>query len=397
MKTDLREIPVEEPILEHTGRPAGDDAGYRDVPGSELDNTNPDPLVAVNDLVACHATYALGEYPGVAIWPAIPGAISEILLRAPAARAAVIVDSILAPYNRRLLIVDGYRPAEVQAALWNDVLRTRVAPDRDPATFTTAEMLEFGTQADDIAAYNKIVQDDTCGESHKLLTDLDLEAIMAWAEEKDMPPLDVSHLLMSFRRCAGLDMTLTLDVAAPTAHGAGGAIDCYMLDTQTQKPVNMGVPFDHVGEESAMRWFETHTLREYREKVRANPNLQRYLAELGVESVTEDDFQEIVRNRRLLYHAFTGDQVQGTHYIGECWHFNVGNLLNGNQARELPNGGNSCHSLLRNVRDANGQITAAWTNATAYELSRPWYSTDSEENKSPSYWRMKGRRPDLAG
>jgi hypothetical protein len=54
--------------------------------------------------------------------------------------------------------------------------------------------------------------------------------------------------------------------------------------------------------------------------------------------------------------------------IGEPWHYNLGNERGGKQAAFLPSAGSACHSLLKNIRGADGRWIAAWGNAAAHRL-----------------------------
>lgn len=85
----------------------------------------------------------------------------------------------------------------------------------------------------------------------------------------------------------------TPDPAAPPPHRTGGAVDVYLVETDTGRPLPMGTEPDEASPASVTRHFEEHPAAPFTE------------------------------NRRLLFHAMTGAGF--TNYLGEWWHYDFGN------------------------------------------------------------------------
>lgn len=360
MTPDLRETPIVRRHLPHTGRLDGDDTGYRDVEVDAEDTTDPDPLVPLPPTLLQYPVYALGPRTGVTrAYAGGLGASPQMLLRAPAVAALADADAILRPYHRRLLAVDAFRPAEVQARLWSwvfDDLR-RKAGHRAPAA--PEDWLRFGRAADHVASYCLCVPgaafDDAVAAAARELRDTGGD------------PADAVDLTL-FRANHG-DLPLRLDESANTAHGSGGACDL-LLATLDGEPVAMGAPFDSASPVATVDWFEHHGDDAYAAAVAADPELRAFSAEFpGAPRAAE-----LRAERRLLVHTLVA--VGATYYslddqIGEFWHFNFGNERGGRQAARLPGGGNAAHSLLRDVRaPETRRVTAAWGGAAAHRLAR---------------------------
>ncbi len=83
------------------------------------------------------------------------------------------------------------------------------------------------------------------------------------------------------------------DPLRPPPHRTGGAVDVYLVDTETGEELPMGTPPDAIAAESATRHFE---------------------------DVPEAPF---TTNRRVLWHAMTNAGF--ANYPGEWWHYEYGN------------------------------------------------------------------------
>ncbi|MBC8134538.1 MAG: D-alanyl-D-alanine carboxypeptidase family protein [Fibrella sp.] len=83
------------------------------------------------------------------------------------------------------------------------------------------------------------------------------------------------------------------DPLRPPPHRTGGAVDVYLVETETSTELPMGTPPDAIAPESVTRHFED---------VPAEP---------------------FTTNRRLLWHAMTNAGF--ANYPGEWWHFEYGN------------------------------------------------------------------------
>ncbi len=381
---DFRTSPIHRPVLAHTGRLDGDDTGYRDVAVSPFDDTNPDLLVPVGMFgIMSLAVYAHGRTHGLTpYYGAGLGASPEVLVREPVAHGLWEVDAMLRQYKRRLIVLDGFRPASIQAALWRAV-RQRIIDERgwQGRTLSVADELELGTLADDVGSYNKIVMDDAYQAAIKAINrDPRLTEQISEAVEKSGGQSSFDQVLgtyVVFMANLGR-IAIKLDKAAPTAHGSGGAIDVWMVNTETGQYVNLGCPFDYVPRTGVstspgvIDYFELIKPEEYRAEVENHAVLRQYLAELGITEVTEQVFREAQEERRILKHAFTA--CGGTYFslnrnFGEPWHFQLGNERGGRQAKMYHGAGNTCHSLLENVRGCDGKFLAVWGNAAAHRMA----------------------------
>lgn len=371
--------PIIRDTLEHTGRLDGDDSGYRDVEISLSDGENPDPMVIVTD-VATRPLYAVGATPGLCVYyPGGIGGPDKVLVRKPVAEALVRVDQMLAPYNRKLLVVDGWRPWWVQAALWK-YLRAQIigALGLEDGNLSIQQEVEIGLKADDVGSYCALVQDQKFEIEMAYLMDRRGNELSSATAALGKDVNTIATLYLTFEANLGRN-ELKIAEDAITAHGNGGSVDTWMLDNDGRY-VNLGVPFDYVPcpgtqiSPAVMNYFEMVTPAEFREQVARDVVLQQYFAELGIAIVTDFVFAQARRERRILYHAMR--EVGASYFslstdLGEPWHFNVGNELGGNQFGILPGSGNGCHALLKNVRSAEtGKPMAVWSNSVGHALAK---------------------------
>lgn len=377
MSVDYRDLPILRRVLPHTGgRLDGDDTGYRDVAISHLDMENPDPLVDLAPLVPCYPVYARGRRAGVTpYYGAGIGGEDRMLLREPGARALVAANQILARHDRSLLVLDAFRSARTQAALWREVL-LRLLGDAhlDVARATVLELCTWGRRADDTASFCAI---ERCGPFARameaLRTSWRWAEVEAAAEAQVAGVDDVAAEYLVFAANLGL-VEVPLDSSAPTAHGSGGAVDVFLV-TSGGRPLNLGVPFDSTSPAAVIDYFEWADLDQYRALVARDAGLAAHLAEVGVDPRALDmaTFEGIRAERRLLFHVMR--EVGATFFslgreCGEPWHYNVSNEMGGNQASILPGAGNTCHTLLRDIRHpTTGEWMAVWGNAMAHAMA----------------------------
>jgi D-alanyl-D-alanine dipeptidase len=361
----------------------GDDTGYRGVAISPLDVENPDPLVPIVD-VATLPIYNVGKVNGLCEYYGRGlGGPATIFVRIPVLGALLEVDQLLIDHNRQLVVVDGWRPWWVQAALWR-YLRGQIIRSRglNPEDLTIAEELEVGLKADDVGSYCGLRQDDALIEAiSRLVQSGQGEELAKAAVSLDITVYKATELFLTFKANMG-EGSLKIEESAITAHGNGGAVDVWMRNTTTGKYVNLGVPFDYVPRPdvavspAVINYFDMDGINTavYAEEVAQDPILRTYLRHLGITTVNDGVFTEAQEERRLLFHAM---RSVGCSYfslntdLGEPWHFNVPNWYGGNQVAELPGSGNTCHALLADVRDrTTGQPMAVWSNEVAHRLAK---------------------------
>ncbi len=363
--------PIVRAVLPHTGRLDGDDMGYRDVAVHPSDEIDPDPLVALPASLLRVPVYARGVTPRItSLYEDGLGASPHILVRLPVALALLEADAKLAPFNRALLVLDGFRPAYVQARLWAWLFRRSVIlAGLDDNDLSPRDWIIHGRATDDVASFCTCVEDDAFVEMVKQSASDNRSELAAYG-----PPLAVAKELVTFQinygfRCGNLD------TCANTAHGSGGAVDVVLAERSSSEPVMMGVHFDSTSPAAVIDWFERNDQTVLRRLVGQDEALSHYFHDFDVADSDIDDslFAAVRRERRLLFHAM--NSVGASFFslgidIGESWHFNLGNELGGRQSIILRGAGNACHSLLRNIVDpSNGQIIAVWGNAAAHKLA----------------------------
>lgn len=377
MKNPFSELPIVRDINPHTGLLEGDDSGYRKVPVTSLDSENPDPMVVLTE-VATRPLYALGATPGLCTYyPTGLGGPSTVLVRAPIARGLIEADQILTAYNRKVLVVDGWRPWWVQAALWTylraDIIKAEGLTDGELSIY---DEVRIGCKADDVGSYCAVLENDEFQTAKEQLINGEQGEELAQAAEKLGKSIDdTATLFLTFG--ANLKRNgLSVQEDAVTAHGNGGAVDLWTIDATTGKFSNLGVPFDFVPRPgiaispAVINYFDMPeiTPEVYAAEVAQDPTLQRYLRELGYETATQEVFYEAQIERRILFHTMM--QLGGSYFsldkdLGEPWHFQLGNERGGNQALgALLGSGNGCHAKLKGIEEA------VWSNSVGHKLAR---------------------------
>lgn len=387
-----RNIPIVLQTLAHTGKPMGDDGkgallpGYRGFGFLVEDAIDPDPLVDL-EKAGFHTlpVYADGHNDLRVTGGRYRGGIGGqpvVLLRRPGANALQVFRQHLNDSGFDLLALDGYRPVEVQrrgfAYLVREMMKSRF-PGMKYQGLTVREQFAVGLAADDVFAYVNPKTNDwfhSSVKAFKISNRAELEAAARALPGKSVQ--DIAEEVVTYRANLGIN-NVELDADAPMAHRGGGALDLFPLDLATGEPALLGVPFDYpcpAGVEltpSALHFFEDRAnWAIYREIVARDPLLQEYLRQNSIITVTDGVCREIREIRRVLFHACYA--AGWTHYINECFHFNAPNL-GGKQEALLPGGGNTCQSLLRNVRDVRtGVITGNWSPAVADRLAAEFFA-----------------------
>ncbi|MEK7644434.1 MAG: hypothetical protein AAB390_03980, partial [Patescibacteria group bacterium] len=307
---DFGEIPITRETNLYTGLPEGDDAGYRDVPLSPLDEEHPDPFVRTTMMAV--PINAVGRTPRIMrMYPGgIPGAPRTTCVRRPVELALHEASQLLKPYGRDLLILDGFRSAQTQAACWaadyRDALALMGVTHGQQVDVLT--LLRAGLKADDNTSYSKVVRDDRFYETvNKFWLDHANE-VGATATELQKTANEIDELAVTFLTNLG-QLDLRLDESATTAHGNGGAVDAFLVDIETGEPVQFGAPYSYMnppGTElspTVVNYFEIASLAEYEAAVEADLVLREYQSEHGIDRITERVFRTARRERRLLFHA----------------------------------------------------------------------------------------------
>lgn len=318
---DYRKLPIVLGTNPRTRRLNGDDFGYRGVPIDSRALGSPDPLVLVST-VKTMPVYAVGAVPGLCgCYGQGIGGPSRVLVRAPILPQLERLDQTLRSYNRSLVVVDGFRPASVQARLWR-YIRENIIRNRDlsPDQLAVRDQLSIGMAADEIGSYCAALRDEVFLEELAFLSKT--EEVGQIAKDTNETPSEVAELLLTFDANLGL-RGLQIDPDATTAHGSGGAVDLWMI-YEDGRYVNLGVPFDYVAppgvelSPARMDYFDHPdvTVEVYAEAVARDPVLKQYLRELGYNQVTAEVFREAQENRRTLYNAVTNpDTHPDTHPV----------------------------------------------------------------------------------
>ena len=369
---DFREMPLtlSSVINPYTGGRLYDDTGYRNVSVSRAGAENPDPLVPLHSSITFHPVYALGEMRGVC--PQYGKGLlgpDRILVRAPVARSLLAVDEMLALYERKLLVLDGWRPWWVQAKIFAYVFSQMCEAENVTVPLSLFDTVRMGLAADKIGSYCTLLQDDACQqEVRKLVDGSRAEEFRVVASQLKKTPYEIALLYLTIlkNRNPGRGV-VRIDKDAVTAHNNGGSVDVMTINAETGLPCNLGSYFDSFGAPAGRDYFEWATWDMYAEEVQKDPLLRQYLNELGVSHITREVFYEIQRERRILEGAMKGEGFTGYEY--EIWHNNGGNQRGGNQARESPGNGNACQAFL------TGYLECVWDAPTATCLAQAFFSS----------------------
>lgn len=385
---NFREMPIVLKVLDHTGNVDGDDGyseklkmKYRDVKVCDADTKNPDPLVVINDEMRCMPIYSGGAARGITPYYGTGiGAPSTVLVRKPVLQCLRLANDQLRPFSRMLLVLDGWRPADVQVGVWGDVRSRRIEQlGLKGQELTVQQEVEIGDYADNIGSFCAVVKNEKFEAEVKKLEESDRWGqVMAASEALNKPILDVVELYLTFLANRGA-IRLDLNNTVTTAHGNGGATDLFLIDFDA-KPVCLGVPFDFDGEAARMDWFEDEdNLDPFKKMIMDRPDLCEYLIECGVTRFNRDTFNRIRDERRMLYWACVS--VGATIYVNEPWHFNWPCREGGKLAMLFPDAGNGCQSFLKNVRDPEGQLIAVWGNDTGNRLANEILARESDKRR----------------
>ena len=349
-----------------------DDSGYRDV--AKPYETNPDPLVVANSRLACYRVYNLGDSPRICSCYGSGGMdqSAAILLREPVVRSLERANVILKEYRLKTLILDGFRSVQTQAKLWVHTLTRMAGPN--PADLSIKGLLTFGQRADEIGSYASVVEDDNY---LKLFTQLIQNqnvwfSVVEYAQEKfqtGRPAEDWLKLYITFKANLGKYPYISLDAAGHTSHGNGGTEDSLLINISEGDVACLGAPYDYPNAPSKIDFFEgPDNFEEWRRYQKEEAEMSLYLAQCGItNSATRDDFNRVRDLRRVFY--WTMEEVGVGRYGAEYWHRTHGNSLGGNQAKEFPGAGNSCHAIVKNIRDTAGKHVAVWGNEAAHRMA----------------------------
>ncbi len=373
MTENFREMPIILDINPFTNRTKGDDTGYRKVVVSPEDAFDSDPLVFVRDQnILEHPIYHQGADDLICpYYPDGIGGYPNVLVREPVLKGLVEADSILHTYNRKLLVLDGFRHGYVQQKLWKYLFRLGMRTTRiGLKTLTITQLVSLGMEADAIGSYCDVVRDEAFQAQHNVLLNgkyaVEFNTV---AKKLTMDVRDVVDLYLCF--CTNLEPNgLTLNFNAPTAHGSGGAIDLWLIDLETDLPCFFGAPFDYMAPSHVsispvvLDYFDRPdvTVDTYYEALEADMVLRDHVFMHGFSGRVENAFRVAQRERRVLAH--TMEALGGTFYNGEFFHYQLGNERGGKQKGYLLGSGNACHAIL------TGKQEAVWGNSAAHNLAR---------------------------
>lgn len=391
--------PIERPIIEATGLPDGDDAGYRDVPVAD----DGEPMVA------------LSEEDGLLLRPIydgidpidgqrnesniLPGGVEgKMLVRESMAAGLRSFAAYL--QNRygdsvKPIVVDAFRSYQRQAAGHAGLLVKALGSNKRPSA---EEMFRAGQKAD--ATFSYVRLDQRASEVSTFLNDVKTSTDLA----KDLQSLATAlgipfdQVLEEYATfCVNLNVRQQLgldrDVENPynsdkggdlnfenNAHAGGGAVDMFLgVNGQIASTL---APYDFMGPWAAKEILEDDARFDlYVEEARRNPELRTFLQRLGMtpETLTLEDWQFAKEANRVLHHVTA---VMGATYYsasnpeegGENWHVQFPNrqrspvtgevVYESSSASSYPNSGNPGQALLRMPK---GKAVAVWGGTQAHQ------------------------------
>lgn len=363
LRDDWREKPI--PVFVH------DDTGFENVPVWE--GERPDRIILLNPpgqiaLLDCQGDEGHGPD-------------KRMLVREPFYNSLVqVVGPSLRRYDRDQVLVGAWRSIPQQAdtygfGFWREL---GVSETDDAAhqvmwvCMRVVDILRHDVRARAIGLRAEILEDDVygCTMTGVLSTSRKGEVVEAMAELGLTMEQVLKQFITIWANLFRAQSELTLDLSE-TSHGNGGAVDAKLKVISTGRLANMGSPPTDTGPIAYMQYFEVNDLERWREDLAKDAHSQQHLSEAGVDwrRVTQEDFNEARRNRRVFVHAHAA--AGHTFFtvrpgMSEWWHINGHHNLGGNQAARYPYAGSGCQSLLADVRDESGKIIAVWSTKDAH-------------------------------
>lgn len=346
--------PIVLPRLKHFGkqvRLAGDDGGYREAPVDEQGET----LVDIeNSGIKVRPQYDRGgvELVDGSLNPnlVLPGGAGDIVWnrRSQAAGLCAMNEFLRREYNGEVVVVDGFRSVERQAAGFSKVLRRVLEGDSRP---DFATLFEKGFRADSV--FSSVRADRSHPFAQELIADLkrnpDVLAYVA-ATRKSME--SVLHDVLDF--CANVqyskqhfdttvDTPLNVDIPLVfqnNAHAGGHADDLFLF--MNGQLANGQIPYDFAGIQGAMDYLEyDENFDAYNAFLNSGTPeaqyLRSHLLKLGIEGdVSWNQWVKWREAQRIIVHTavavgatfFSDTAKSGEAFFGaENWHFEFGAII----------------------------------------------------------------------
>jgi hypothetical protein len=224
--------------------------------------------------------------------------------------------------GKGLMVVSGYISREDQQAKFAHLFRTFLPNGRESSA---AQIMEAGTQADNIGSVAELVEDEAYeAQMASLRANTDLCADLAgYMTSENVEPTLKRYL--TFMANASWTEGLTLDYdTATTVHNLAHSANVVLTDDQG-KILPTGRALDVPSSTQAWDAFEAMTPPRLRAELRKNPLLEQFMRESHVETINAAAIEEMCANNRTLFNAVMRQNLEGETdvYAGEGGHVSI--------------------------------------------------------------------------
>lgn len=285
------------------------------------------------------------------------------------ARAPVVrfLEKILVPaaeqIGKRVIVVQGHKSRIGKVEQWNDLFDVACEVyGFNPKLLTLQEEVKAGNAADSWGSYQNVNPESVeVQEAVKVLMDERYAELEVIGGAEKMSAQEAALLVLSFRANRN-SIKLPFTDSGWSVFMGGGHTDIVLMDHETGKPDFYGVPGNLLNTKLVDRLF-FENLDNYpviAKAAESDPQLQRYLAEFGYKSFTEEMFTLARDNVRVLQNLgeWLGMMVP---WYGSTHTFSINNNEGGKQSERLSGYGDQAHSKKL------GQSVAVWPRVTFLE------------------------------
>lgn len=298
-------------------------------PGTSDPKAQKSPLVELT-AVDTHALYNAGEIPGIAATGLYPNGIGD------PARIAILTEvneqlrgvQAALPQDLRLLIASGFLSPNNQLTRY----QIRASILHAGRKLDPWEEIQASEVADSAGSVAHVQECDALDQmTTQYMDDSNLMALLRERSGQDDVETFVYQLIQA-RANRGVVSLPLLVSSAVSVHNRGASVNAFL--TRDGEVLNTGIGLDTPDPKvQAVDYFEKAIAADYERAIKANPEIGRFLEEMGVTEINEDVIEDIRRNRRVLWNAMLAMGFQ--FYRGENGHFTGKRRAPYNSADEL--------------------------------------------------------------